>query len=142
MRQTRRRRTAAAAPDAAPQPAKPAAAITPPPQDVLPPSPPPAAAETLPKPAAIPPRTWQVLQEAGEKAAERLRDLLASQAFAKMKPTDQARLIELALTRAYGAPVSRSIAVTATSDSADAVAAVLARMASAPLPEMTRRKPA
>lgn len=73
----------------------------------------------------IPDHVWNMLQEAGEEAARRLRDMLQGPAFASFKPTERTRLIELALTRAYGLPVRRSVEVKLSSDDADAVAASL-----------------
>ncbi len=82
----------------------------------------------------IPPHVWALLQEAGAKAAERLRDILGSQAFNSYAPTAKARLIELAMTRAYGLPVKRSVNLSLSSDDADAVASSLAGLTDA-LPE-------
>ena len=86
---------------------------------------------------AIPDHVWQVLQQAGDKAAQRLLELLEAASFSKLAPTAQARVIELALTRAYGLPVRRSVNVDLSSSDADAVAASLAALTDA-LPERQR----
>ena len=74
------------------------------------------------------------MQSAGEAAAQRLLDLLNSPSFTSYAPSAKARLIELALTRAYGLPVRRSIDVQLSSSDADAVAASLDALRDA-LPE-------
>jgi hypothetical protein len=86
----------------------------------------------------IPPHVWDMLQEAGEEAARLLRDILAGPAFRAYKPSDQRSLIELALTRAYGLPVRRSLAVNLNTDDADAIAASLMGLHDA-LPERAVR---
>ena len=89
----------------------------------------------------IPPHVWAILQASGEKAASRLFDLLHSAKFDKLAPRDQAAMINLALTRAYGqadAPVKREVKVKLSNASADAVSAALERLAgSVTLPEHT-----
>jgi hypothetical protein len=87
------------------------------------------------RPPDIPPETWQALQDAGHSAAERLRDLLQAKAFERLKPSDQARLIELALNRAYGPPIKREMSLTLSGNVSDAVAASLARLSAVDLPE-------
>lgn len=77
------------------------------------------------RPDGIPADVWALLQDAGALAAERLRDMLASPRFAKFPVTAQRALIELALTRAYGLPVRRSVSVNLSSTDADAIAASL-----------------
>ena len=79
----------------------------------------------------IPPHVRDILADAGERAADRLRDILASPSFPSLPATAQRALIDLALTRAYGLPVRRSVNVEV---GADAVAASLASL-SAHLPE-------
>ncbi len=64
----------------------------------------------------IPPHVWSLLQQAGEAAAGRLRDLLKSPDFASYAPTAKARLIELALVRAYGLPIRRAVTVNLSGD--------------------------
>lgn len=76
----------------------------------------------------IPPHVWDMLQQAGEEAARRLLDLIRSPRFSGFKPSEQRSLIELAMTRAYGLPVRRSVNVSLSSDDADAVAASLLDM--------------
>lgn len=88
------------------------------------------------KPDAMPPEAWEALQQAGTRAAERLRDLIEANSFKRLKPTDQARLIQLALDRAYGPPVKREMSLTLSGTVSDAVAESLGRLASADLPEM------
>lgn len=82
----------------------------------------------------IPPHVWAILQDAGELAAGRLRDLLASPRFTSFRGSEQKALIELALTRAYGLPVRRSLSVNLESSDADAIAASLMGLSDA-LPE-------
>ncbi|MDJ0828135.1 MAG: hypothetical protein QNJ16_21885 [Rhodobacter sp.] len=86
----------------------------------------------------IPPHVWSLLQEAGEAAAEKLLAILTSPTFSTYAPTAQARLIELAMTRAYGLPVRRSVNVELSSDDADAVAASIAALRGS-LPEVAPR---
>lgn len=78
---------------------------------------------------AIPSHVWQLLQQAGEEAAQRLNELLSSPSFHKQKTSDQVRLIELALVRAYGLPVRRQISVELSSKDGDAIAASLSSLA-------------
>jgi len=85
-------------------------------------------------PPDVPAHVWRTLQAAGEEAAQRLLSILRSPQFASYAPTAQKALIELALTRAYGLPVRRSIEVNLSTDDADAVAASLASLRDA-LPE-------
>lgn len=88
----------------------------------------------------IPAHVWALLSEAGELAAERLRDLLASPRFATFRPAEQRALIDLALTRAYGLPVRRSLSVSLTSSDTDAIAASLIGLQDA-LPERASAAP-
>lgn len=88
----------------------------------------------------IPLAVWALLQEAGELAAERLRDLLASPRFASFRPAEQRALIDLALTRAYGLPVRRSLSVSLSSSDTDAIAASLIGLQDA-LPERSGAPP-
>ena len=92
------------------------------------------------RPQNIPAATWSALQEAGHEAAERLRDLIQSPRFERLKPGDQARLIELALTRAYGPPIKREMTLSLSGNVSDAVAESLGRLASADLPEMGQER--
>lgn len=85
----------------------------------------------------IPAHVWALLSEAGELAAERLRDLLASPRFATFRPSEQRALIDLALTRSYGLPVRRSLSVSLSSSDTDAIAASLLGLQDA-LPERAR----
>ena len=89
----------------------------------------------------IPPHVWALLQEAGLAAAEALLDLIQSPRFRTYRPAEQRGLIELALTRAYGLPVRRSISVELSSTDADAVAASLMGLHDA-LPERQAKSPA
>ena len=89
----------------------------------------------------IPPHVWAKLQEAGQKAAERLVDLLNSPGFLKLKASDQRGLLDLALTRAYGLPVRRELKVELSSQEGDAIASSLNRLSSRiTLPEHGGRK--
>jgi hypothetical protein len=88
----------------------------------------------------IPPHVWALLSEAGELAAERLRDLLASPRFATFRASEQRALIDLALTRAYGLPVRRSLSVSLSSGDTDAIAASLIGLQEA-LPERAQDGP-
>lgn len=81
--------------------------------------------DALPPDAGIPAHVWATLQEAGEEAAQRLLELLDPVRFNKLAGSVQRALLDLALTRAYGLPVRRSVNVSLTSDDADAVAASL-----------------
>ena len=90
------------------------------------------------RPDNIPPATWQALSEAGHQAAERLLDLIKAKSFERLKPTDQARLIELALNRAYGPPIKREMSLTLSGNVSDAVAESLGALAGTSLPEFSR----
>jgi len=105
---------------------------------ILPAEPPNIAADA--RPDAIPAEAWEALQEAGQRASERLRDLIAGKSFERLKPADQARLIQLALDRAYGPPVKREMSLTLSGSVSDAVAESLARLASSDLPEFTENR--
>lgn len=83
---------------------------------------------------AIPPHVMAILQEAGEEAAQRLLELLRSKRFALIPASQQRGLIELALTRAYGLPVRRSVNVSIGKDDLDAIAHSLSGLTDA-LPE-------
>ena len=89
-------------------------------------------------PPDIPRHVWKMLQEGGELAAERLLEMLNLANFHELKATEKARLIDMALTRAYGLPVRRSVNVELQSENADAVAAALADLHAA-LPESEKR---
>lgn len=52
----------------------------------------------------IPHDVWQLIQENGRIAIERLNEILSSPKFNRLKATDQAKLIALATDRAYGRP--------------------------------------
>jgi len=88
----------------------------------------------------IPSHVWALLSEAGELAAERLRDLLASPRFKTFRASEQRALIDLALTRAYGLPVRRSLSVSLASADTDAIAASLIHLQDA-LPERAEAAP-
>ncbi len=89
-------------------------------------------------PVDIPAHVWATLQEAGEEAAQRLLELLRSPSFKSYAPTAQKALIELALTRAYGLPVRRSVNVDLSTEDSDAIAASLIDLREA-LPERQRQ---
>jgi hypothetical protein len=86
-------------------------------------------------PPGLPAHVAATLAKAGEKAAQRLLELLAGPRFERFRPSEQRALIELALTRAYGLPVRREVSVNLSSSDSDAVAASLASLAGRPLPE-------
>ena len=88
----------------------------------------------------IPPHVWALLQEAGEEAARRLFEILRSSAFTRYPASAQKALIELALTRAYGLPVKRSLSVNLESSDADAIAQSLMGLQDA-LPERQSAAP-
>jgi len=50
--------------------------------------------------------TWDLMQENGRLATERLNEILASPKFTRLRPSDQAKLIALAQNRAYGVPLN------------------------------------
>lgn len=56
------------------------------------------------KPDDIPADVWQMIQENGRIATERLNEILTSPRFMRLKAGDQAKLIALAQSRAYGNP--------------------------------------
>ncbi len=89
-------------------------------------------------PIDIPAHVWATLQEAGEEAAQRLLELLRAPSFKSYAPTAQKALIELALTRAYGLPVRRSVNVDLSTEDSDAIAASLIDLREA-LPERQRQ---
>lgn len=81
-------------------------------------------------PEHVPDDVWQVMQENGRQATQRLQELLTSARFHRLKTSDQARLIALAQERAYGKPdpgVKRSVKVHA--HVSDATALALAKAA-------------
>ena len=57
-------------------------------------------------PDNMPADVWELVQENGRLATERLNELLLSSKFPRMKASDQAKLIALAQDRAYGKPIS------------------------------------
>jgi hypothetical protein len=87
----------------------------------------------------IPAHVWEVLQECGEEAAYRLRELLQSEKFNKLGASNQAQLIRLGFEYVYGkpeTPTKQKVSTKLTGDQADAVAASLANLAgNAQLPE-------
>ena len=78
--------------------------------------------------AGIPAHVWAMLQTAGEQAAERLVELLEPRRFNALPGSVQRALLDLALTRAYGLPVRRSVEVRLSSSDTDAVAASLSAL--------------
>ncbi len=56
------------------------------------------------RPDDIPEDVWQLIQENGRLATERLNEILASPKFLRLRAGDQAKLIGLAQERAYGKP--------------------------------------
>lgn len=56
---------------------------------------------------SIPPIVWEILQEAGDVASQRLLDLISDDVkFSRLSTKDQIKLIEMAFNRAYGLPDS------------------------------------
>ncbi len=53
--------------------------------------------------------TWELMQENGRMATERLNEILLSPKFMRLKPSDQARFIKLAQDRAFGVPVTHKV---------------------------------
>lgn len=95
-------------------------------------------ASNMPVPdVAVPDHVWTALQMAGEAAAVRLAEILRSPKFTMYPPAAQKSLIELALTRAYGATTRKTVKVTLSSNGNDAIATSLAGMVDL-LPEMMR----
>lgn len=56
------------------------------------------------RPDDIPKETWDLMQENGKIATERLYEALTSPSFSRMRAGDKAKLIALAQNRAYGMP--------------------------------------
>ena len=56
------------------------------------------------KPDDIPADVWNLIQENGRLATERLHQILSSPKFTRLRAGDQAKLIALAQNRAYGNP--------------------------------------
>lgn len=83
----------------------------------------------------VPPETWAALSKAGHSAAQRLLELIEGRGWSSLKPGDKARLIELALTRAYGPPVQRTASLELRGTVSDAVADSLAKLSAIDLPE-------
>lgn len=86
-------------------------------------------------PEHVPAHVWHLLQRSGEKAAEKLLDILTSASWAKLPTATQLRVIDLALTRAYGPPIKREVSVALTGKVSDATSDALAAMSGQPLPE-------
>lgn len=62
------------------------------------------------RPDDIPKEVWDLMQENGRIATERLHEILSSPRFMRYKPADQAKLITLAQNRAYGMPKTNNAA--------------------------------
>lgn len=94
-------------------------------------------------PERVPQHVWAVLQAAGEEAAAKLLALLRSPSFDRLSVRDQARLMTLAMDRAYGKAdggLKRSVKVHLSADGQDAVTASLERLSgAATLPEHRAR---
>lgn len=56
------------------------------------------------KPDDIPADVWDVIQDNGRVATDRLHEILVSPRFTRLRAGDQAKLIALAQNRAYGSP--------------------------------------
>ena len=91
-------------------------------------------------PASIPEDVWALMQDNGRRATELLHELLHSTRFHRLKAGDQAKLIALAQTRAYGSPdaVARE-RISRRSGAVDVTAQHLSDLATrASLPEYRR----
>lgn len=58
------------------------------------------------KPDEMPADVWELVQENGRVATERLHEILTSERFKRLRSSDQAKLIKLAQDRAYGVPAA------------------------------------
>ncbi len=56
------------------------------------------------RPDDITAEVWDLMQENGELATQRLNEILTSTRFLRLRASDQAKLIALAQNRAYGSP--------------------------------------
>ena len=94
-------------------------------------------APTITKPIPMSDATRRVINDAGKLGATRLYEMLGSAKFDKLRGSDQVALINQALNRAYGTPDSnKTVApLELSSDSADAVAMAMRKIAHAELPE-------
>ena len=93
----------------------------------------------------MPNEVWALVQGSGVEAAHRLSEMLQPTKFNALAAKDKMRLIELAMSRAYGRPdagVKRSVQVQLSASGNDAVAASLARLnKAADLPEYSTQTP-
>lgn len=99
--------------------------------------------ELFTKPDDIPSDVWNLIQENGRLATERLNSLLSSPRFARYKVADQAKLIAMAQDRAYGKARTNSAAVEAKRRGGmfDATAEAMSELSRrAQLPEYSRSK--
>ena len=94
------------------------------------------------KPDDIPADVWELIQDNGRLATERLNEILASPRFTRLRAGDQAKLIALAQNRAYGQPKTNNAASQASrkkGGAGDVTASELRQLASrATLPEYKR----
>ena len=82
----------------------------------------------------IPAHVWRKLSACGEKAAERLQEMLASKNFHQLRGSDKTALIRMAFEYAYGkpdAPLKRSVSLNLSSDNTDAIQAAMTKLANA-----------
>jgi hypothetical protein len=63
------------------------------------------------KPDDIPNDVWELIQENGALATQRLNEILSSPRFTRLRAGDQAKLIALAQNRAYGMPKQNTAAM-------------------------------
>lgn len=61
------------------------------------------------RPEDIPEDVWEMIQENGRLATERLHEILISPKFMRLRAGDQAKLISLAQNRAYGMPKTNKV---------------------------------
>lgn len=94
------------------------------------------------RPDDIPADVWNLIQDNGRLATERLNEILASPRFTRLRAGDQAKLIALAQNRAYGQPKTNNAASQASrkkGGAGDVTASELRQLASrATLPEYKR----
>lgn len=92
------------------------------------------------RPDNIPQEVWDLIQENGQLATQRLHEILSGPRFHRLRAGDQAKLIALAQNRAYGLPKSdRSDTGKRKAGATDVTQAELNNLASrAALPEYRR----
>lgn len=82
----------------------------------------------------IPDKVWKILSGCGEKAADRLQEMLASEHFHNLRGSDKTNLIRMAFEYAYGkpdAPLKRSVNLNLSSSNTDAIQSAMLKLANA-----------